>query len=112
MTPPRRMILTICMLALLASGCTHSTAPLPATTQPVAFPNPSFPLTTERAQVAIDQMQANPRPLPRPLVVVGGFLDPNLSTPFIASFFTGITRDTTIVVVPIGLCTSFDDCRR
>jgi pimeloyl-ACP methyl ester carboxylesterase len=65
----------------------------------------------DQATEAIQAMQRDPRPLPRPLVVVGGFMDPNMTTPFFARFFESITRETKVISVSIGWCTSFDDCR-
>src|SRR4051812_11014358 len=35
--------------------------------------NPSFPVTFSQAETAIDQMRADPHPLSRPLVIIGGF---------------------------------------
>src|SRR5678815_2455129 len=39
--------------------------------------NPSFPISFSDAQKAVNEMRADPRPLARPLVIVGGFGDPN-----------------------------------
>src|SRR5438132_3580705 len=73
--------------------------------------NPSFPVTSAQAKQSIQAMRRDRKPLPRPLVVVGGFFDPNISTPFIARFFAGVTRDTRVVAVPLGWCGSFEQCR-
>jgi hypothetical protein len=91
----------IALVAMLA-GCAGSS---------VKF-NPSFAVTTEEARRAIEQMRADRKPLARPVVVVGGFLDPNLATPWYGRFFGGISRDAKIITVSVGLCGSFDECRR
>jgi pimeloyl-ACP methyl ester carboxylesterase len=56
-------------------------------------------------------MRDEPKRLPRPLVIVGGFLDPNITTPLGAEFFRSLTRDTSVISVAIGTCESFEDCR-
>lgn len=74
--------------------------------------NPSFSVTFDEAKEALDVMRANPRRLARPLVIVGGFMDPNVSPPLFDHFFRGVTGDTRIVTVSIGFCNSFDECRK
>lgn len=74
--------------------------------------NPAFPVTVDQAHRAIDKMRADRWPLPRPLVVIGGFLDPNVSPPLFAHFFDGVSRDATIIPVSVGTCGSFDECRQ
>ena len=41
--------------------------------------NPSFPLTVAESREAIAEMKEDPRPLERPVVVVGGYLDPGIA---------------------------------
>src|SRR5260221_10617920 len=74
--------------------------------------NPSFPLTTDQAQRPLDYMSSHPRHLDRPLLVVGGFWDFNISPPLYRWHFNRISGDDRIVTVSLGLCGSFDDCRR
>jgi len=74
--------------------------------------NPSFPLNFSQATQALADMRADPKPLQRPLVVIGGFLDPNVSPPLFKSFFQTLTRDSQIITVSVGLCGSFEECRR
>jgi hypothetical protein len=47
------------------AGCTDAPRPV----------NPSFPVSFWHAQKALDEMAADPRPLRRPLVLVGGYMD-------------------------------------
>jgi hypothetical protein len=74
--------------------------------------NPSFPVTATQANQAIAQMRRAPLPLRRPLVIVGGFLDPNLSPPWYAHFFGELADGQTIIPVSVGYCTSFEQCRQ
>src|SRR5881392_3902967 len=74
--------------------------------------NPSFPLNFSQASRALAEMRAEPKPLQRPLVIIGGFLDPNVSPPLFKSFFQSVTRDSRIITVSVGLCGSFEECRR
>lgn len=74
--------------------------------------NPSFPLETDRARQALSSMSAHPRPLVRPLVVVGGFWDFHLSTPLYKWYFHRISGDDRIFAVNVAFCDSFDDCRQ
>ncbi|HEY7088844.1 MAG TPA: hypothetical protein VH518_12190 [Tepidisphaeraceae bacterium] len=101
------MWLRCAILSLLIVSIAGCAAP----PQPPKFENPSFRVTPEQASQAIEQMRADPKVLPRPLIVVGGFMDPNITTPWFAHFFAGVTRETTIITVPLGTCTSFDECR-
>jgi pimeloyl-ACP methyl ester carboxylesterase len=96
---PRAIFLLAALAVGLASGCAATT------------PNPSFAVTVDQASQAIQTMQRNARPLPRPVVVVGGFMDPNVTTPFFARFFESIAGDTPVISVSIGTCGSFDECR-
>ncbi|MDX2148624.1 MAG: hypothetical protein SFZ23_13995 [Planctomycetota bacterium] len=41
--------------------------------------NPSFPVTVEQAQRERERMMADPRPLPRPVVVIAGWRSPRVS---------------------------------
>jgi pimeloyl-ACP methyl ester carboxylesterase len=74
--------------------------------------NPSFPVTFSEASQAVAQMRSDPRPLPRPLVIIGGFWDPNVSPPLFKNWFKGVTSDGQIITISVGLCGSFEECRR
>src|SRR3954469_25119480 len=71
----------------------------------------AFSTSPQEAWDAIEQMRSQPKQLRRPLLIVGGFLDPNIATPQAARFFRGLTRDTIVIPVSIGTCGSFEDCR-
>ncbi|HYE21772.1 MAG TPA: hypothetical protein VEA69_25250 [Tepidisphaeraceae bacterium] len=75
--------------------------------------NPSFPVTFEQADRALDDMAARPRPLQRPLVIIGGFLDPNLSPPYFKWRISQLTSThNQYVTVSPGFCNSFAECRQ
>jgi len=73
--------------------------------------NPSFPLDTDQANHALSVMSEHPRPLVRPLVVIGGTWD-YLSAPLYKWHFHRISGDDRIVEVSVGFCSSFDECRQ
>jgi pimeloyl-ACP methyl ester carboxylesterase len=74
--------------------------------------NPSFPVTQAQARDDIAQMQKNPKPLDRPVVIIGGFLDPNFSSHFEACFFRGVSRDPKIITISLFTCATFAECRQ
>ncbi|MFO0784042.1 MAG: hypothetical protein U0636_10205 [Phycisphaerales bacterium] len=84
--------------ALLLSGCAGP-------------PNPSLPITTQEAYRALHQMAADPRPAPRPVVVVGGYADPGLATASVKQWLAPCLKDTTLVVCAPGSASSFDEAR-
>jgi hypothetical protein len=97
---PTRLILMSLLLGLI--GCVDSPTP----------PNPSFPISFSTANSALDKMAATPHPLARPLLIIGGFLDPNVSPPLYKLEFHRLTGDDRIITASVGFCGSFDECRR
>jgi pimeloyl-ACP methyl ester carboxylesterase len=73
--------------------------------------NPSFQVSFKEAEQAVDQMRAQPKGLRRPLVLVGGILDPNVSPPLYQLWFGKVTRDANVIRVSVGFCGSFEACR-
>jgi pimeloyl-ACP methyl ester carboxylesterase len=74
--------------------------------------NPSFPVTFAQARKALADMRSEPKPLSRPVVVIGGFLDLNISPPLYGVFLRSVsTPDAKIIPISVGLCGSFDECR-
>ena len=57
-------------------------------------------------------MESDPRPLCRPLVVIGGMLDPGIAAYWQRWEFSELTGDRHIIAIPLAECMSFDDCRR
>src|SRR5690242_10085022 len=83
-------------------GCAAQTRPLV---------NPSFPLTMADARAALDEAAAHPKPLERPLVILGGFLDPGLGGLAVGGAIRRHVADERIVTVSFLFCRSFDECR-
>ncbi len=74
--------------------------------------NPSFAVTRSQARAALSDAAAHPKPLRRPLVIVGGFVDP-LGSQWLAHDFRNYFHDDDcIIAVPLFAANSFEDCRR
>jgi hypothetical protein len=95
-----RQLAWVMLAGLLAAGCAA---------RPV---NPSFSLTTTRAKQAMREMSAQPVPLQRPVVVVGGYLDPNIAPTYLKSQIRCLTGDQRVIRVAVGFSGSFEECRR
>jgi hypothetical protein len=75
--------------------------------------NPSFPLTVARAKEALRQMQADPRPFRRPVLVLSGIHDPGLVAASLGNRLRRITTaDATIETISFFGADTFDACRR
>jgi hypothetical protein len=89
-------------LFLLAPALTGCTAPA----------NPSFPVTITDARAALKDMEAAPKPLPRPVVVLGGFHDPGLG-PFVwRNEVRRWAKGATVIEASFPFAHDFDECRR
>jgi hypothetical protein len=86
-------------LALLIVGCAA-----PPT-------NPSFPITDEQADKDLSRIVASRKPLDRPLIIVGGFIDPGIAGPIVRMRYEGLTTDKRIIDVELGTCLTFNECR-
>jgi hypothetical protein len=73
--------------------------------------NPSFPLSRARAREELEEMRRNPRGLERPLVVVGGYLDPGLGPWWTARRLRRLTSDDRFLGVEFLRSATFDACR-
>ena len=73
--------------------------------------NPSFPLTVDDACNAIDEMEAAPVRLQRPVVIIGGYLDPGVVPANLTSSITGATGDERIIRVSTLFDGNFDAAR-
>ena len=88
------------VLMLLIAGCS-------------APANPSFPLTVSDAKDALREMEAQPRPLARPLVVLGGYHDLGIG-PLVWRDHVRrwTTDDAKVIHVAFPFARDFDECRR
>jgi pimeloyl-ACP methyl ester carboxylesterase len=69
-------------------------------------------VTLAEARRALRRMRAEPRPLERPLLVLGGYLELGLSQAFLKWRLHRLTGDDRILGVSFSLCSTFDECRR
>ena len=72
--------------------------------------NPSFPLKLADAKAALKQMQANPKPLRRPLIVLGGWADPGINAHRIRTGFERLTGDDRIIGIAFLGDGNFEKC--
>ncbi len=94
----RQIFLGLVMLALLP-GCASGPD------------NPSFPLTLAEAKMDINEMKQDPQPLPRPLVLIGGYEDPLFSQTLLKQYFESVTRDAKLIPISILNLGSYEECR-
>lgn len=73
--------------------------------------NPSFPTRVDSAQKDLGRMESQPHGLRRPLLVVGGILDPGIASGWLKWEFESLTGDRRIIAVSLGDCLSLQDCR-
>ncbi len=90
----------LCAVIVYVSGCAA---------QPW---NPSFPVTTASAELDLKRMAEAPKALPRPLVVIGGFMDPGVAALTLEHDFVLISTKPKVVAIGLGECCTLDDCRR
>jgi pimeloyl-ACP methyl ester carboxylesterase len=74
--------------------------------------NPSFPVSIAGAKEILTEDAAHPVPLKRPLLIVGGFMDPGVAPLVLCSQYRAWTGDPRIIGVQLGWVSSFDQCRR
>jgi len=99
MTPRLPAIAACLALSIVSVGCTG----------PI---NPSFPLSVADANADLERMRAEPLPVDRPIVVIGGYADPGFATSHIRNRFRDRLLNATIVTVTFGDQRSMDEARR
>ncbi len=72
--------------------------------------NPSFPLEIAEAQEALERMRSDPKPLSRPLLLFGGYIDPGVAVGHLEGELGAVTEGR-IIPVSFALCGDFDACR-
>ncbi|HSV14923.1 MAG TPA: hypothetical protein VLI90_11725 [Tepidisphaeraceae bacterium] len=101
-----RSLIASLTITLLAS-CVNSGAGAGAVV------NPSFPISEPAARDVIRNIARQHRPLPRPLVIIGGFRDPGIAAPILKHEFAKWTGSgDRIVTVSLAMTFSFDQCRQ
>lgn len=103
MRPPGQKLASwgVLVLALTVAGC--------ATDSPG---NPSFPLRAGDARADLRRMRKQPVALARPVVVLGGFLDPGFVSGPLTADFRRWLGDERVVGVGFLTETDFEGCRR
>jgi pimeloyl-ACP methyl ester carboxylesterase len=89
------------LLLAMTAGCVSRT--------PV---NPSFPASVDQGEKILSADTAHPKPLSRPLVIVGGFFDPGFAQLLLAHDFRQYTHDDRVIGVTLGLSFDPDDYRQ
>ncbi len=91
------------LLATAAAGCATSTR----------VANPSFPVEKPQARQLLAAMHSRPRPLDRPVVVIGGIYDPGFQSRWLAGQIQSLSSsNSTVIHVTCALDGSFDGCAR
>lgn len=73
--------------------------------------NPSFPLTSAAASDALAEMRTAPRTLERPVIVVGGYMDPGFGTRSLVRRLRRLTGDDRVYGISFGWVWTFEACR-
>ncbi|QQE13147.1 hypothetical protein JD969_06705 [Planctomycetota bacterium] len=71
--------------------------------------NPSFALPVKKAKHELDMMAENPKQLSRPVIVLGGWMDPGFSSEGMANFVRKTTQNTAVIPIAFFGSSSFDD---
>jgi hypothetical protein len=74
--------------------------------------NPSFCVSANDARHALDAMAHHPKPLDRPVVILGGYHDPGIGPAVVRAKLHGLVDDDRIIAVAYPFSGSFEQCRR
>lgn len=77
-----------------------------------APPNPSFPLETKDAEAALSEMARDPKPFERPVVVIGGHMDPGIASSSIAERLCAVCENPRLVRVNVNGVESMAEARQ
>jgi len=102
LTTSAATVTVLLLLALFAGGCASN-----------GHINPSFSVSVRDANSALDEMRDAPKPLDRPVLVIGGWANTSMMTTRLAGTIRSIAEDNAeIAHVSLLSCTSFDSCRQ
>ena len=96
----RHLGLLLFMASFFSLGCAAQPA------------NPSFRVTSQQADADLTRIAASQKPLDRPLVIIGGFLDPGFAALSMKWRFDAFSTDRRVLSVSVADCFSFDSCRK
>ena len=74
--------------------------------------NPSFDLSVDKAQAALDRMADDPVELKRPVVVINGWMDPGLMSMSVMPTLKRATGDDRVIAVSYMGASRYEACRR
>ncbi|MEX2212732.1 MAG: hypothetical protein WD768_01305 [Phycisphaeraceae bacterium] len=97
----KRLLATF-VLASLVAGCASSDVPM----------NPSFPLTIDEGWRQLHSMERSPRKLSRPVIVMGGYVDPGSAPEQTRRFIEACTGDKRTLAINTTFDFTFDAARR
>jgi pimeloyl-ACP methyl ester carboxylesterase len=90
------------LLAILLAGCCAGTTPV----------NPSFSISPADAKKVLDDVARHPKPLDRPLVIVGGYWDVGFAVGSLVRNISSRTKDDRILTVTLDFDEDFNDFKR
>lgn len=73
--------------------------------------NPSFDLSRRDARVDLREMAGQPKPAARPVLVLGGYLDPGLLTQSLGGDLSAVLEGGPVITVSFSMTSDFDACR-
>src|SRR5262245_41982590 len=78
--------------------------------QPNKPNNPSFRVDISEAKQKLEAISEQPKKLERPLVLIGGYMDPGFAAGSMNGRYHQLVADDRIVAIELGTCGSFDSC--
>jgi hypothetical protein len=96
----RQSMVILWLVAFVVEGCAGSMAV-----------NRSFPLSVQDSRRALRQMRDAPKPLERPVLVLGGFLDVGIGPTMTSHQLRRATGDQRVKGVAFAFSSSFEACR-
>lgn len=90
-------LFALVLLWVLSVGCTAD--------------NPSFDLSRSAARADLREMAKRPAPAARPVLVLGGYLDPGLLTESLGGALADVLTDGPVVTVSFSMTSDFEACR-
>ncbi len=72
--------------------------------------NPTFPLTASQARRELDAMARHPRPLARPVLMLGGYMDIGLSLVTLERRLRRVTGDERFYAITFTDCQTMEEC--
>jgi hypothetical protein len=91
------VLFSLVVLSTLAGGCTTH--------------NPSFDVSRRDARAGLQAMAEQPKPATRPVLVLGGYLDPGLLTESLGKDLSSVLEGGPVITVSFSMTSDFEACR-